>query len=76
MARGIADGTDLVIRTEDDERERRSGGAALVPIVEPADLGDLHDVTHAGRLFRPRLGRMPSRSRVMCLGAMSSGRLR
>jgi hypothetical protein len=48
MTRGIADGTDLDIRTGDDECERRSGCAALVPMVEAADLGDLHDVTHAG----------------------------
>jgi len=64
MARGIANGTDLAIRTQDEEREWSSGGAALVPMVEAADRGDLHDVTHAGRLDRPRLGRILAQRQV------------
>ena len=64
MARGIADRTELAIRTEDEECESRSGGSALVPMVEAADLGDFHDVTRAGRLNRPRPGRILAQRQV------------
>jgi hypothetical protein len=37
---------------------RWSGGSALVPMVAAVHLGKFHDVTHAGRLDRFRLGRI------------------
>jgi len=63
--RGIDGKIDLAVRTDHDECERHSGGSTLVPMVEAADLGDLHDVvTHAGRLDRPPLRRIPAQRPV------------
>ena len=37
---------------------RSSGREALVPVMKAADLGQLHDLTPAGRAHVPRVGRV------------------
>jgi hypothetical protein len=36
----------------------RSGGEALVPVVQAADLGSLHDLAHGWRMSLSRVGRV------------------
>ena len=41
-----------------------SGGAPLVAVMEPADLGKLHDLADGWRLGRPRVGRVLAEAEV------------
>jgi hypothetical protein len=50
--------SDLHVQRRDAGRQCPSGSAALVPVMETADLGQFHDRAHARRLDWPRRRRV------------------